>query len=92
MTIREKVFQTLVLEGKQRTAAQLAAQMKTTPATVRARISELRDEGYVIQATQRTDSKGRTKTFYRQGSPTRSMVAAGRLLHKALRDGIRKVR
>lgn len=89
MTIRQKVFQILVLERKQRTAAQLAAQMKTTPATVRARISEIRDEGYVINAVTHTDTKGRAKTFYRQGSPSPSIVAAGRLLQKALRDGLR---
>jgi len=78
MTLKQKIFQVLVTEGKQRTAAQLAAQLKTTAGTVVARISELRDEGYTIHSNQRTDKAGRTKTFYRYGAPTRNQIAAGR--------------
>lgn len=85
MSMKQKIFQALVVEGKQKTAAQLAAQLKTTPGTVAARISEIRDEGYAIYANERTDSNGRTKTFYRHGTPTRSMVRAARAFESMLR-------
>ena len=84
MTMKDKIFTALVTEGKQKTAAQLAAQLKTTKATVSARISEIRDEGYAIYANRRTDTKGRTKVFYRHGMPRREVVAAGRLLLKTV--------
>jgi predicted ArsR family transcriptional regulator len=85
MTMKQKIFQALVTERKQKTLAQLAAQLGTSEGTVSARISEIRDEGYAIYANKRTDKSGRTKTFYRHGSPRRSEVAAGRLLMKALK-------
>lgn len=84
MSMKQKIFDVLVTRGEQRTAAQLAAQLKTTRGTVLARISEIRDEGYVIYANQRTDGSGRTKTFYRHGTPTRSMVRAARTFEKLL--------
>ena len=83
MTMKDKIFAALVKEGKQKTLAQLAAQLKTTEGTVAARISELRDEGYAIYANKRTDTNGRVKTFYRNGTPRKAVVAAGRALLKA---------
>ena len=85
MTMKETIFNALVVEGKQKTAAQLAAQVKASESTVIARISEIRDEGYAIYANKRTDTAGRTKTFYRHGTPRRALVAAGRLLEKMTR-------
>lgn len=82
MTHFEKVLNSLVTEGNQRTAAQLAAQLGTTTNAVRARISEIRDKGYVIEAQKHTDTKGRVKTFYRQGKPSLDIVAAGRMFLK----------
>lgn len=87
MTMKQKIFTALVKEGKQKTLAQLAAQLGTTEGTVAARISEIRDEGYAIYANKRTDTKGRVKTFYRHGTPRRAEVAAGRAILKALRSG-----
>lgn len=84
MTMKQKIFEALVTNGQQKTLAQLAAQLKTTEGTVAARISEIRDEGYAIYANKRTDTAGRTKTFYRHGTPSRTVVAAGRLLMKAI--------
>ena len=84
MSMKETILNTLVVEGKQKTAAQLAAQLKTNESTVLARISEIRDEGYAIYANKRTDTAGRTKTFYRHGSPRRAVVAAGRAVLKAV--------
>lgn len=82
MSIFDKVFTALVVEGKEKTAKQMAAQFGTTTGCVQARISELRTQGgFPIYANKRTDTKGRVKTFYRLGSPTRSVIAAG---YKAL--------
>ena len=84
MNMKQKIFNSLVTSGNQKTAAQLAAQLNTTPATVIARISEIRDEGFAIYANKRVDTAGRSKTFYRHGTPTRATVRAGRLLAKML--------
>lgn len=84
MNMKQKIFQTIVADRKERTAAQLAAQLKTTEGTVAARISELRAEGYSIYANKRTDTAGRTKTFYRLGTPKRAIVALGTQLARAL--------
>jgi len=48
---------------------------------VGARISELRREGFAIYMNKKTDSQGRTASFYKIGAPTRRVVAAG---YKAL--------
>lgn len=85
MTIKQKIFNSLVERRQQRTAAQLAAQLKTTRATVIARISEIRDEGYAIETHRRTDLAGRTKTFYSLGTPSIEVVKAGRLLQKMMK-------
>lgn len=67
MTHVEKIVNSLVREGQQKTAAQFAAQLGTSTNAVRARISEARDAGFVIHVSKRTDTKGRTKNFYRRG-------------------------
>ena len=82
MSLFDKVFNTLVVEGNERTDAQLANFYGTTVGSVQARISEIRTKmGFAVYANKRTDSNGRTKTFYRVGTPTRAVVAAG---YKAL--------
>jgi predicted transcriptional regulator len=43
----------------------------------RATVSALRMKGFAIYANERTDTKGRTKSFYRLGTPSRAVVAAG---------------
>ena len=78
MSIFEKVFNTLVVEGNERTASQMANFYGTTKGSIQARISELRTKsGIAVYANQRTDTAGRTKTFYRVGTPSRAVVAAG---------------
>ena len=77
MSMKQTIFTRLVTENKQRTLAQLAAELDTTEGTVAARISEIRHDGYPIYANKRVDTKGRVKTFYRHGSPTKAVVAAG---------------
>ena len=70
-------------QGDKLTAAQIAHRfgIKNPTATV----SDLRFSGYAIYANQKTDTKGRTKTFYRLGTPSRAVVAAG---YRALAQGL----
>ena len=82
MSLFEKVFNSLAVEGNERTAAQMANFYGTTPGSIVARISEMRTKlGIAVYANKRTDTAGRTKTFYRVGTPKRAVVAAG---YKAL--------
>lgn len=71
MSIRTKVLNVLK-SGKQFTAGQIAGLFNTTEATVTARVSELRAQGYAIYSN--TAKNG--KTAYRLGRPSRAMVAA----------------
>lgn len=84
MSMKQKIFTALVKQGKEKTAAQLAAQLGTTPKAVAARVSEIRDDGYVIYSNREVDSKGRVKYFYRHSTPTRAMLRAGRLVFKTI--------
>lgn len=78
MSIFEKVFNVLVVEGRQASAKQMASWFGTTPNTIAARVSELRtQQGIAVYANKRVDSQGRTSTFYRVGAPTKAVVAAG---------------
>ena len=82
MSLFDKVFNSLAVEGNERTAAQMANFYNTTPGSIKARISEMRTKtGIAVQANKRTDTASGTKTFYRVGTPTRAVVAAG---YKAL--------
>jgi transcription initiation factor IIE alpha subunit len=77
MSLYSKVFSVLVTEGREATAKQLANWFNSTPAVVAARVSEVRSAGFAVYNNTKTDSKGRTASFYRVGKPTRAMVAAG---------------
>jgi hypothetical protein len=65
--------------GETLTAAQIKARFGI--ANPRALVSSLRMKGYAVYGNARTNSKGETRTFYRLGTPSRSVVAAG---YKAL--------
>lgn len=69
--------------GEELTAAQIAQRfgIKNPTATV----SDLRFQGYAVYANQHTDSKGRTTTKYRLGTPSRAVVAAG---YRAISEGL----
>lgn len=71
MSIRTSVLKTLK-SGRQFTAGQLAGLFGTTEASVAARITELRSQGYSIYSN--TAKNG--KTAYRLGTPSRRMIAA----------------
>lgn len=70
MNMKQKIFNQLVVQGKRKTAAQLAAQYNTTAATIRSRISEIRNEGCEILSNRKIDAKGVGRTFYHHPSPT----------------------
>jgi len=72
MTQNERILKALKT-GSGFTAAQLAAMAGTTKPAVRARISDLRKDGFAVYANTR---KSDGKTFYRLGTPRREMVRA----------------
>lgn len=83
VTKKAAVLEALRNTDRGLTAAQISARFGVS--NVRATISDLRFEGYAIYANRNTDSKGRTKTFYRIGRPSREIVAAG---YRALALGL----
>jgi hypothetical protein len=85
MSLIDKVFNLVVVEGREVSAKQMASYFGTSTSSIAARISELRTrEGFAIYANKRTDTKGRVTTFYRHGTPSRAVVAAG---YRALAAG-----
>tara|TARA_B100000131_G_C17909079_1_gene529602 strand:- start:333 stop:590 length:258 start_codon:yes stop_codon:yes gene_type:complete len=80
VSLKSKILNTLT-SGKEVSGKQFAARYNTSVTTVGARISELRREGFAIYMNKKTDSQGRSASFYRIGAPKRSVVAAG---YKAL--------
>jgi biotin operon repressor len=79
-SLKSKILSSL-MEGKAVSGKQFAARHNTTVTTVGARVSELRREGFAIYNNKKTDSQGRSMSFYRIGKPTRAVIAAG---YKAL--------
>ena len=75
MTKYERILKVLESTGPSKsgyTVAQIAGLVQTTPAGVRARVAEMRADGYAIYANTRSRDG---KTFYRLGNPSRAMVA-----------------
>jgi len=68
---------------EQLTAAQIKARFGIANPT--ATVSDLRFNGFAVYANPSKDSKGRTSTKYRLGTPSRAVVAAG---YKALAAGL----
>lgn len=83
MTKEARVLEALQTNDRGLTAAQIEARFGVGNA--RSTVSALRMKGYAIYANQHTDTKGRTKTFYRLGTPSREVVAAG---YRALARGL----
>ena len=70
-------------KGEEVIAAQIKARFGIANHT--ATVSDLRYSGFSIYANQHTDTKGRTSTKYRLGTPTRELIAAG---YRALAMGV----
>jgi predicted transcriptional regulator len=63
------------LNGEKLTAKQIAARFGAgNPHRV---VHYLREQGYAIYLNHHTDTKGRIKSKYRLGAPSRAIVAAG---------------
>lgn len=75
VTKTSRVLAALQSNEKGLTEKQMSARFGV--AAPRATIFSLRNKGYAIYANRKTDTAGRTKTFYRLGTPTRAVVAAG---------------
>lgn len=82
VTKESKVLSALQATDRGLTAAQIESRFGVGNA--RSTVSALRMKGFAIYANQHTDTKGRTKTFYRLGTPSRRVVAAG---YRALANG-----
>ena len=78
-----KVYNALVVEGKELTAKQIASRFNV--ANPHNTIYELRREGFSIYLNDYKDSKGRVTQKYRFGTPSRKVIAAG---YKALAAGM----
>jgi len=74
MTKTEKVL-TALQSGETLTGKQIESRFGVGNA--RATVSDLRMKGFAIYANPRTNSKGETRNFYRLGTPSREVVAAG---------------
>jgi len=83
VTKKQRVLEALQSNDRGLTAKQIEARFGVGNA--RATVSDLRFDGFAIYANKRTDSKGRTKTFYRLGKPSRRIVAAG---YRAMAAGL----
>lgn len=70
-------------KGEELTAAQIKARFGIANPT--ATVSDLRYSGFTIYANQHKDTKGRTSTKYRLGTPSRELIAAG---YRALAMGV----
>ena len=74
MSKMERVLEVLST-GQELTAKQIQARFGVGNA--RATVSALRMKGYPIYANEHKDTKGRVKTKYRLGSPSKAVIAAG---------------
>ena len=64
-----------LMGGEELTAKQMKARFSVgNPAEV---VRQLRFKGFAVYTNPRTNSKGKTKNFYRLGTPSRAVVAAG---------------
>jgi hypothetical protein len=76
LTAKEKMLAALKQTSGYNTFTTKQAQRRFGITNVSARIDELRKEGNVIYTNQRTLEDGRKISYYRLGTPTKSMVKA----------------
>jgi len=74
MTKTDRVLEAL-MGGEELTAKQIKARFSVAnPAEL---VRQLRFKGFAVYSNVRTNSKGEAKSFYRLGTPSRAVVAAG---------------
>jgi len=75
VTKEARVIAALQTDSKGLTAAQMKSRFGVANPT--ATVTTLRQKGYAIYANRRTNKGGETRTFYRLGTPSQAIVAAG---------------
>jgi len=75
VTKEARVLSALQTNTKGLTAAQMTSRFGVANPT--ATVTALRQKGYAIYANRMTNKGGETRTFYRLGTPSRAVVAAG---------------
>jgi hypothetical protein len=74
MTKTDRVLSALT-EGQEMTAKQIGSRFGAgNPYEI---VRQLRLKGFAVYSNARTNSKGETKNFFRLGTPSRAVVAAG---------------
>jgi hypothetical protein len=87
MSVKAKVLAYLSKDSEYNTLTAQKMQSVFGAANPSAVVDELRKEGHAIYLNSRINTNGEKVSFYRLGSPTKRMVAAG---IRALRDhGVR---
>jgi hypothetical protein len=76
LSAKQKMLATLKKQDGYNTFTTKQAQARFGISNVAARIDELRQEGHCIYTNKRTLEDGRKISYYRLGTPTKSMVRA----------------
>ena len=74
---KEKILAYLSKDNGYNTLTVAQAQSRFGITNVAARVEELRAEGHAIYTNSKTRADGRRISFYRLGTPSRKVVAAG---------------
>ena len=77
MSVKSKVLAYLSKDSAYNTLTPQKMRSVFGVANPSALVNELRNEGYAIYLNTRINSNGQKVSFYRLGTPTKSMVAAG---------------
>jgi hypothetical protein len=86
-SVKQKMLETLSKTEGYNTFTVAQAQARFGIKNVAARINELREEGHSIYTNTKTLSNGRKISFYRLGTPSKKVIAAGIAVLRA--QGIR---
>jgi len=77
MSAKQKILNYLSKNSSYNTLTTAQARARFGITNVSARINELREEGHAIYTNTKTLEDGRKITFYRMGTPSKKVVAAG---------------
>lgn len=78
MTHCAELRNTIVGDGEKMTGRELAAQLGTTKRAVAARVSELRDRGYIIRSVEEVCPDGSVQYVYARGGASKALLAFAR--------------
>jgi hypothetical protein len=77
MSAKQKILNYLSKNSTYNTLTTAQARARFGITNVSARVNELREEGYAIYTNTKTLEDGRKISFYRMGTPSKKVVAAG---------------